>query len=62
MYVISNCFRKDILVVAKYFKNLHTRIASKPQGIGGLDITLAANLFSFAFLSSRFDTLNLLFS
>ena len=56
---LTDCLREDILVSAQYFGDLQSRLASLPLSLGGLGITRASDLFCFAFLSSRFDTLDL---
>ena len=48
-----------IIVTTQYFRDLQSKLASLPLSLGGLSITHASDLFCFAFLSSRFDTLDL---
>ena len=53
---LIQCLRKDILVAAKYLRDVQSQLASAPLSFGGMGITGASILFFFAFLSSRFDT------
>ena len=50
---------EEILIVAEIFGDHQTRLTSLPLSLSGLGITNASYLFSFALLSSRFDTLDL---
>ena len=56
---LSEFLREDILGAAQFFGSLQILLSSLPLSQGGLGITLASDLFHFAFLSSRFDSLDL---
>ena len=56
---LSDCLREDILMAAQYFGELQIRLSALPLSKGGLGITRATDIFSYAFLSSRFDTADL---
>ena len=46
-------------MAAQFFGELQVRLSALPLSKGDLGITRATDLFSFAFLSSRFDTADL---
>ena len=56
---LTSCLREDILGHAQYFGSLQILLSSLPLSKGGLGITKAVDLFSFAFLSSSLDTQSL---